>query len=84
MGSPELVVIAETTAEEREFSELRRELPLVTNVGSATEALFRHLRRVVPAVNMTLFVAAAERDEIRVVACAGAKIGTCRPPDLNR
>jgi putative methionine-R-sulfoxide reductase with GAF domain len=72
LGPRQLEVIAATTAEEREFSELRRELPLATNIGSASDVLFRHLRRVVPAVNLALFMPSTESDDLGVVACAGA------------
>jgi putative nucleotidyltransferase with HDIG domain len=70
----QLDVIASTTAEEREFSELRRELPLATSVAAAAEILFQHLRRVVPATNLSLFVPNHEREDLAVVACSG--IGT--------
>ena len=67
----QLDVIAATTAEEREFSELRRELPLAGSVSAAAEVLFQHLRRVVPATNFTLFVPDRERDDLSAVACSG-------------
>ncbi|MEO7191203.1 MAG: HD domain-containing phosphohydrolase [Vicinamibacterales bacterium] len=54
--------ITATTAEEREFNELRRELPLATSVPSAGEILFRHLRRVIPLANMTVFLARQTND----------------------
>ncbi len=70
----QLDVIAATTAEEREFSELRRELPLATNLPAAAEVLFQHLRRVVPAASLTLFVPDHERDDLSAVASSG--VGT--------
>jgi putative nucleotidyltransferase with HDIG domain len=73
-AADQLDVISATTAEEREFNELRRELPLANNPVAAAEVLFRHLRRVLPAVNFTLFMPAADVNELVVVACAG--VGT--------
>jgi putative nucleotidyltransferase with HDIG domain len=69
----QLDVIAATTAEEREFNELRRDLPLSASVTDAAEVLFRHLRRVIPAANFTLFVP-NDKNELAVVACSG--VGT--------
>lgn len=67
----QLDVITATTAEEREFNELRRELPLATTVVGAAEVLFRHLIRLIPAANVTLFIPASETNELAVVACSG-------------
>src|SRR5688572_446218 len=44
----QLEAISATTAEEREFSELRRELARTTSLIGATDVMFRHLRRIVP------------------------------------
>ncbi len=68
----QLDVIAATTAEEREFGELRRELPLAKSVPAAAEILFQHLRRVVPAASLTLFVPDHEREDLSAIACSGA------------
>ena len=70
----QLEAIANTTAEEREFSELRRDLPLTETIEAAASVLFRHLRRVIPAANLTLFVPSIETNELVVVACSG--VGT--------
>ena len=70
----QLEVITATTAEEREFSELRRELPLAASLDAAAEVLFRHLRRVLPAANLTLFVPDLVTNELRVVLSQG--VGT--------
>ena len=67
----QLDAIAATTAEEREFNELRRELPLADSVPAASEILFRHLRRVVPAATLALYLPNLERNELVVVACTG-------------
>ena len=77
----QLDVIAATTAEEREFSELRRELPLATSIEGAAEVLFRHLRRVIPAASLTLFVTDHESNELRVAACNG--VGAAAISDLS-
>jgi putative nucleotidyltransferase with HDIG domain len=71
----QLEAIASTTAEEREFSELRRELPLAENIVEAADVLFRHLRRVVPAASVALYVPSAETSELVSLACAGAGSG---------
>jgi putative nucleotidyltransferase with HDIG domain len=47
----QLDAITATTTEEREFNELRRELPLAPSLPAAAEVLFNHLRRVVPALH---------------------------------
>jgi GAF domain-containing protein len=67
-------VITATTAEEREFNELRRELPLAASPEAAADVLFRHLRRVVPAANLTLFAPDLGTNELRVVSSQG--VGT--------
>jgi putative nucleotidyltransferase with HDIG domain len=73
LAADQLGVIAATTAEEREFNELRRELPLAGNITDASAVLFKHLRRVIPTANLTLFVPTADA-ELTVVATIG--IGT--------
>ena len=70
----QLEVITATTAEEREFNELRRELPLTDSPEAAAEVLFRHLRRVMPAANLTLFTPDLVTNELRVVSSQG--VGT--------
>jgi putative nucleotidyltransferase with HDIG domain len=77
----QLDVITATTAEEREFNELRRELPLAPTVDSAAELLFRHLRRVIPAANLTLFVPDLTTNELRVIATQG--VGTAAVEGLS-
>jgi putative nucleotidyltransferase with HDIG domain len=75
IGTPaQLEVITATTAEEREFHELRRDLPLAQSLTAAAEILFAHLRRVVPAANVTLFVPSTEANELNAVASVG--VGT--------
>jgi putative nucleotidyltransferase with HDIG domain len=71
----QLDVIAATTAEEREFNELRRELPLATSLSNAAEILFRHLKRVIPAESLALFVPDLEKNELKVVASSGVGSG---------
>jgi putative nucleotidyltransferase with HDIG domain len=75
VGTPaQLDVITATTAEEREFHELRRDLPLAQSLTAAAEILFAHLRRVVPAANVTLFVPSTETNELNAIASVG--VGT--------
>jgi hypothetical protein len=72
----QLEVIAATTAEEREFNELRRDLPLAESRTSAAEVLFRHLRRVLPAASLSLFVPNKDGTELLVAACTGVGTAT--------
>jgi putative nucleotidyltransferase with HDIG domain len=67
----QLDAITATTAEEREFNELRRELPRTKSSADAADALFRHLRRVVPAACLALYDAKSESNELYVVAACG-------------
>jgi putative nucleotidyltransferase with HDIG domain len=71
LAPAQLEAIADTTAEEREFGELRRELPLAGDLGSAAAVLFSHLRRVIPAANIALFVPTSDTDEVVAVASQG-------------
>lgn len=71
LAPAQLEVIANTTAEEREFGELRRELPLAADVADAAAVLFRHLRRIIPAANIALFVPSPETNELVAVAAQG-------------
>jgi putative nucleotidyltransferase with HDIG domain len=77
----QLEVIAATTAEEREFNELRRELPLAPDMAAAAEILFAHIRRVIPAASMALFIPSQDGNELAVVASTG--IGTAALADLH-
>ncbi|TAK17397.1 MAG: HD-GYP domain-containing protein [Acidobacteria bacterium] len=52
----QLDVISSTTAEEREFNELSRELPRATSLAAAAEVLFRYLGRVIPAETFAFYV----------------------------
>jgi putative nucleotidyltransferase with HDIG domain len=71
LAPAQLDVISATTAEDREFSELARELPKATSLPAAAEVLFRHLRRVVPAASFTLYMPRPESTELSAVACTG-------------
>lgn len=77
----QLEVIAATTAEEREFNELRRELPLAADLSAAADILFGHIRRVIPAASLALFMPSAEANELVAVACTG--IGVSAVSDLR-
>jgi putative nucleotidyltransferase with HDIG domain len=68
----QLDVISATQAEEREFNELRRDLPRATTVNAAAELLFRHVRRVVPATCLALYVQKTDANELTLAACSGA------------
>jgi signal transduction protein with GAF and PtsI domain len=71
MSRSELDVISATTAEEREFNELRRDLPRSASLIEATEILFRHLRRVIPAASLALYRPRTDANELVVVAACG-------------
>ena len=87
LAPEQLEVISATTAEDREFNELRRELPKAASFAAATEVLFRHLRRVIPAANFTLFVLKQDTNELCPVNSAGvdaSAIETLRIPVGDR
>lgn len=63
--------ISATTAEEREFNELRRDLPRAASLEEAGEILFKHLKRVVPLATMALYKPEVETNELRVVCASG-------------
>lgn len=63
----QLDVISSTTAEEREFNELSRDLPRATTMAGAAESLFRYLGRVVPAETFAFYV---QKPETNSLVCA--------------
>ena len=67
----QLEVISATQAEEREFNELRRELPRATSLAGAADVLFRHLRRVIPAATLSLYSHRNDSAELTVTAWSG-------------
>jgi putative nucleotidyltransferase with HDIG domain len=67
----QLDAISATTAEEREFNELRRELPRTKSLPEAADTLFRHLRRVIPLASLALYDVKPQSNELCVVACCG-------------
>lgn len=72
----QLDVISATTAEDREFKELSRDLPRANTMSDAIEVVFRHLRRVTPASCIAFYMPRPETKEndLIVVACTG--VGT--------
>jgi len=70
----QLEVISATTAEEREFKELSRDLPRAATLSEAIEVVFRHLRRVTPAASLALYMPRSDGNEndLIVVACTGS------------
>lgn len=72
----QLDVIAATTAEEREFGELRRDLSRAPDLGSATDVLLRHIKRIVPAETLAFCMPRTDTNELAVVACSGVGAGT--------
>lgn len=75
-ASPALEVISAATAEEREFAELRRELPKAQGVELAAEVFFRHVRRVIPAAAVAIYMPQSGNSELRAVYCAGSGAST--------
>ena len=75
LSPAQLEVISATTAEEREFKELSRDLPRATTLSDAIEVVFRHLRRVTPAASLALYVPRTDgkENDLIVIACAGAE-----------
>lgn len=73
LSPAQLEVISATTAEEREFKELSRDLPRAATLQDAIDVVFRHLRRVTPAVSMALYMPRtdAKENELFVVASHG-------------
>jgi putative nucleotidyltransferase with HDIG domain len=78
LSPAQLDVISATTAEEREFNELRRELPKATSIAAAADVLFRHLRRVVPAASFALYVPRQDTNELNVLVCSGVGASTIK------
>ena len=76
LAPSQLEVISATTAEEREFNELRRELPRASSLAGAAEVLYRHLRRVVPVTTFALYLPKSETNEVGVVVSLGVGAST--------
>jgi putative nucleotidyltransferase with HDIG domain len=81
MAVSQLEAISATTAEEREFNELRRELPLCPSLPEAAHVLLQHLRRVIPAAGLTYFVPMADVNELQAIASSG--VGTAAIEGLH-
>lgn len=73
---PALEVISAATAEEREFAELRRELPKAQGIDQAAEVFFRHVRRVIPAAAVVLYAPQSSNSDLRAVYCSGSGAST--------
>lgn len=75
--SPALDVISAATAEEREFAELRRELPKAQTLPLAAEVFFRHVRRVIPAAAVVMYAPTSSgNNELHAIYCAGSGAAT--------
>ena len=74
-ASAQLDQISATTAEEREFNELRRQLPKANTIPLAADVLFKYLRRLIPAATFVLY-APDEDNELGVLACSGVGAST--------
>jgi len=71
-----LEVISAATAEEREFGELRRELPKAPSLEAAAEVFFRHVRRVIPAAAVAFYTQPPGQGDLTAVFCAGSGSST--------
>jgi len=67
----QLDAITATTAEEREFNELRRDLPRSSSLNEAAEILFKHLKRVAPLSTMALYRPRRDANELAVISACG-------------
>jgi putative nucleotidyltransferase with HDIG domain len=76
LANATLDVISAATAEEREFGELRRELPKAPTLAAAAEIFFGHLRRVVPAAAVVMYVQPPGEEDLRALYCAGSGAST--------
>jgi putative nucleotidyltransferase with HDIG domain len=76
LSPAQLDVISATTAEDREFKELSRDLPRATTMADAIDVLFRHIRRVTPATSIAFYMMRPDSkdDDLICVACTG--VGT--------
>ncbi len=76
LANATLDVISAATAEEREFGELRRELPKASTLAAAAEIFFGHLRRVVPAAAVVMYVQPPGEEDLKSLYCAGSGAST--------
>ncbi len=71
LSESQLDAISAATAEEREFAELRRDLPRADSAQAATTVLFRHVRRVIPAPTVALYLPAQGSSELYCAQAEG-------------
>jgi signal transduction protein with GAF and PtsI domain len=76
LTTTQLEVISATSAEEREFRELSRDLPKAESLADAADVLFRHISKVMPAASLALYLPRPDGSVLDVVACAGAGAAT--------
>src|SRR5205823_2886923 len=76
LSASQLDVISAATAEEREFAELRRDLPRAASIQAAAEVLFRHVRRVIPAATVAMYVPSTEGSELLCAYSTGVGAST--------
>jgi len=72
----QLDVISATTAEDREFKELSRDLPRANTLSDTVEVLFRHIRRVTPASSIAFYMPRPDTKENDLICVACTGIGT--------
>lgn len=78
----QLDVISSTTAEEREFNELSRDLPKAMTPAAAAEVLFRYLGRVIPAATFAFYVPKPDTNSLISIACIGVGSRTIESLDV--
>jgi len=76
LSPAQLDVISATTAEDREFKELSRDLPRATTMSDAIEVVFRHIRRVTPATCVAFYMPRPDSKENDLICVACTGVGT--------
>lgn len=76
LSPAQLDVISATTAEDREFKELSRDLPRATTMAESIDVVFRHLRRVTPATCIAFYMPRPESKENDLICVASTGVGT--------
>lgn len=76
LSDSQLDVISAATAEEREFAELRRELSRATSLHAAAEVFFQHVRRVIPASTVAMYIPTQETNDLLCIYSAGIGAST--------
>lgn len=76
LSPAQLDVISATTAEDREFKELSRDLPRAGSMADVIDVVFRHLRRVTPATCIAFYMPRPDSKEDDLIVVAATGVGT--------